>query len=79
MVAIVGRDGALRIVQLRQGHQAFAMSSFFGSLTCVSWSHDGKYIITGGQDDLVCLKAVCHRLKAFMKTPFRSASGRMKN
>lgn len=55
VVAIVGRDGTLRIVQLRQEHQTFAMSSFFGSLTCVSWSHDGKYIITGGQDDLVSI------------------------
>eukprot|EP00096_Caligus_rogercresseyi_P006975 TRINITY_DN2412_c0_g1_i2.p1 TRINITY_DN2412_c0_g1~~TRINITY_DN2412_c0_g1_i2.p1 ORF type:complete len:305 (-),score=111.92 TRINITY_DN2412_c0_g1_i2:443-1357(-) len=27
--------------------------SYFGGLLCVSWSPDGKYIVTGGEDDLV--------------------------
>ncbi|KAF9421922.1 hypothetical protein BGZ94_008718 [Podila epigama] len=29
--------------------------SYFGALTCVCWSPDGKYILTGGQDDLVTI------------------------
>lgn len=29
--------------------------SYFGALNCVCWSPDGKYILTGGQDDLVTI------------------------
>ena len=27
--------------------------SYFGGLLCVCWSPDGKYIVLGGEDDLV--------------------------
>ena len=27
--------------------------SYFGSLLCVCWSPDGKYLVCGGKDDLV--------------------------
>jgi len=30
-------------------------ASYFGALTCVAWSHDGRFILTGGQDDLVTI------------------------
>ena len=30
-------------------------SSYYGGLICVCWSPDGKYILTGGQDDLVSI------------------------
>lgn len=29
--------------------------SYYGGLLCVCWSPDGKYILTGGQDDLVTI------------------------
>jgi Ras family protein T1 len=29
--------------------------SYYGGLICVCWSPDGKYILTGGQDDLVSI------------------------
>lgn len=29
------------------------MRSYFGGLLCVSWSPDGKYLVVGGEDDLV--------------------------
>lgn len=29
------------------------MKSYFGGLLCLAWSQDGKYIATGGEDDLV--------------------------
>lgn len=32
-------------------------SSYFGGLNCVCWSPDGRYILTGGQDDLVTIWA----------------------
>lgn len=29
--------------------------AYYGGLTCVCWSPDGKYVVTGGQDDLVSI------------------------
>uniref|UniRef100_A0A8B9RRT5 Dystrophia myotonica WD repeat-containing protein n=1 Tax=Accipiter nisus TaxID=211598 RepID=A0A8B9RRT5_9AVES len=29
------------------------MKSYFGGLLCVCWSPDGRYVVTGGEDDLV--------------------------
>lgn len=36
-------------------------TSYYGGLTCAAWSPDGKYIITGGQDDLVSIWSVEER------------------
>ena len=30
-------------------------SSYYGGINCVCWSPDGKYIVTGGQDDMVSI------------------------
>jgi len=32
--------------------------SYFGGLSCVCWSPDGKYVLTGGQDDLISIWCV---------------------
>lgn len=29
--------------------------SYYGGFLCVSWSHDGKFLATGGEDDLVSI------------------------
>lgn len=29
--------------------------SYYGGLSCVSWTPDGKYVLTGGQDDLISI------------------------
>lgn len=34
-----------------------SMKSYFGGLLCVSWSHDGRYLATGGEDDLITVFA----------------------
>ncbi|KAG2230777.1 hypothetical protein INT48_001679 [Thamnidium elegans] len=47
-LAITGVDGLLRIIDYRN-------ERYFGKLTCVDWSPDGRYILTGGEDDLVTL------------------------
>ena len=31
------------------------MKSYFGGLLCLSWSQDGRYIATGGEDDLITI------------------------
>jgi WD40 repeat protein len=33
-------------------------TSYYGGLLCVCWSPDGKYVLTGGQDDLVSIWSV---------------------
>ncbi len=36
-------------------------TSYYGGLTCVCWSPDGRYILTGGQDDLVSIWSLTER------------------
>ncbi|KAF9928290.1 hypothetical protein FBU30_002512 [Linnemannia zychae] len=54
-VAVVAMDGALRIIDFHQEKLLETFSAYFGALNCVCWSPDGKYILTGGQDDLVTI------------------------
>jgi WD40 repeat protein len=35
--------------------------SYYGGLICVCWSPDGKYVVTGGQDDLVSIWSVSEK------------------
>jgi WD40 repeat protein len=30
-------------------------NAYYGGFTCVCWSPDGKYVLTGGQDDLISI------------------------
>lgn len=30
-------------------------ASYFGALTCVAWSPDGRFVLAGGQDDLITI------------------------
>ncbi|KAF9350441.1 hypothetical protein BGX26_011390 [Mortierella sp. AD094] len=54
-VAVVALDGGLRIIDFRHERLIETFQSYFGALNCVCWSPDGKYILTGGQDDLVTI------------------------
>ena len=36
-------------------------TSYYGGLICVCWSPDGKYVLTGGQDDLVTIWSLAER------------------
>lgn len=36
-------------------------TSYYGGLICVCWSPDGKYVLTGGQDDLVSIWSLGER------------------
>ena len=35
--------------------------SYYGGLTCVCWSPDGKYVLSGGQDDLITIWSLAER------------------
>ncbi|KAF9585457.1 hypothetical protein BGW38_002320, partial [Lunasporangiospora selenospora] len=54
-VAVVSTDGGLRVIDFRHERLLDTFQAYFGALNCVCWSPDGKYILTGGQDDLVTI------------------------
>jgi WD40 repeat protein len=57
-VAIVSMDGCLRIVDFEQEALQDTFRSYYGGLTCVAWSPDSQFLLTGGQDDLVSVWSV---------------------
>jgi len=50
-------DGTLKIINYSKNQLCDIYHSYFGGILCVDWSPDGKFIVTGGQDDLVSLWA----------------------
>ncbi|KAK3033705.1 hypothetical protein RJ639_034480, partial [Escallonia herrerae] len=52
-IATVGRDGYLRVYDLKNEQLVCGGKSYYGALLCCAWSIDGKYVLTGGEDDLV--------------------------
>ena len=52
-LAVVSEDGHMRVFDYRSMELKGTMRSYFGGLLCVCWSPDSKYIVTGGEDDLV--------------------------
>ncbi|KAL8589722.1 hypothetical protein ACOMHN_027230 [Nucella lapillus] len=54
-LAVVGQDGYLRVFNYNSMELVGTMKSYFGGLLCVCWSPDSKYLVTGGEDDLVTL------------------------
>lgn len=57
-LATVSQDGFLRIFEYDTMELTSRMRSYFGGLLCLSWSPDGKYIVTGGEDDLITVWSV---------------------
>ncbi|CAO3645752.1 unnamed protein product [Cunninghamella blakesleeana] len=55
LIAIVGSDGLLRIIDFIDEILIDIFSGYYGKLLCVTWSPDDKYLLTGGQDDLVTI------------------------
>ncbi|KAI9827878.1 MAG: hypothetical protein M1826_006184 [Phylliscum demangeonii] len=54
-LAVVSEDGNLRVINYLTEKLLDVYSSYYGGLLCVCWSPDGKYLLTGGQDDLVSI------------------------
>lgn len=54
-LAVVSEDGSLRIIDYLKEQLLDLYTSYYGGFMCVCWSPDGKYILTGGQDDLVSI------------------------
>lgn len=53
MLAIVSQDGFLRVFHYDTMELLGIARSYFGGFLCVCWSPDSKYIVVGGEDDLV--------------------------
>ncbi|KAL4972745.1 catabolite repression protein creC [Aspergillus desertorum] len=60
-LAVVLEDGTLRLMDYLQEEVLDVFRSYYGGFTCVCWSPDGKYIVTGGQDDLVTIWSLPER------------------
>lgn len=54
-LAVVSEDGSFRIIDFLKEKLLHLYMSYYGGMLCVCWSPDGKYIVTGGQDDLVSI------------------------
>ncbi|KAG7286102.1 hypothetical protein NEMBOFW57_008405 [Staphylotrichum longicolle] len=54
-LAVVSEDGTLRILDYLKEELLDLHYAYYGGLTCVCWSPDGKYVVTGGQDDLLSI------------------------
>ncbi|KAJ7583068.1 catabolite repression protein creC [Mycena floridula] len=54
-VAAISEDGCLRVIDALAEQLVDCFASYFGALTCVAWSPDGRFILTGGQDDLLTI------------------------
>ncbi|PFH54182.1 hypothetical protein AMATHDRAFT_465 [Amanita thiersii Skay4041] len=54
-VGAISDDGCLRIIDAMAEQLVDCYASYFGALTCVAWSPDGRFVITGGQDDLLTI------------------------
>jgi hypothetical protein len=58
------QDGLLRVFHYDSMELVGAARSYFGGLLCAAWSPDGKYIVAGGEDDLVTV----YRYSGIIKT-----------
>lgn len=60
-LAIVSQDGFLRVFHYDTMELLGIARSYFGGFLCVCWSPDGKYIVVGGEDDLVTVWSLYER------------------
>jgi hypothetical protein len=54
-LAVVSEDGSFRTMDFLREKLLHHYMSYYGGLMCVCWSPDGRYMVTGGQDDLVSI------------------------
>ncbi|KAI0477414.1 WD40-repeat-containing domain protein [Xylariaceae sp. FL0804] len=54
-LAVVAEDGTMRIIDYLREELLNIYNAFYGGFTCVCWSPDGKYVLTGSQDDLISI------------------------
>lgn len=60
-LACVSQDGFLRVYCYDTMELVGRARSYYGGLSCVCWSPDGKYVVTGGEDDLITVWSFVER------------------
>ncbi|VDP04200.1 unnamed protein product [Soboliphyme baturini] len=60
-LAVVSEDGYLRVFNYNAMELIGLMRSYFGGLLCLAWSPDMKYIVTGGEDDLISVFSIAEK------------------
>lgn len=60
-LAVVSQDGFLRVFHYDTMEIIGLARSYFGGFLCVCWSPDGRYIVVGGEDDLVTVWSLHER------------------
>ncbi|KAI4158052.1 MAG: hypothetical protein LQ342_007815 [Letrouitia transgressa] len=60
-LAVVTEEGSLQIINYLEEQLRDIYPSYYGGFLCVCWSPDGKYVLTGGQDDLVSIWSLAER------------------
>jgi WD40 repeat protein len=58
LLAVVSEDGTLTILDYMHERVLDVYRSYYGAMLCVTWSPDGQYVLTGGQDDLVSIWSI---------------------
>ncbi|MBE7182512.1 MAG: hypothetical protein INR71_15120, partial [Terriglobus roseus] len=54
-LAVVSEDGSFRVLDFLAEKVLDLHTSYYGGFLSVCWSPDGRYVVTGGQDDLVSI------------------------
>ncbi|XP_018015188.1 WD repeat-containing protein 20-like, partial [Hyalella azteca] len=60
-LAVVSQDGFLRIFNFDTMDLIGSCRSYYGGLICVCWSPDGRYVVCGGEDDLLTIWSFSER------------------
>lgn len=60
-LACASQDGFLRVFCYDTMEMVGRARSYYGGLTCVCWSPDGRYVVTGGEDDLITVWSFVER------------------
>lgn len=72
MLAVVSQDGFLRVFHYDTMELQGIARSYFGGFLCVCWSPDGKFVVVGGEDDLVTVWSLHERCVVARGTGHRS-------
>lgn len=60
-LAVACEDGTLTILDYINERVLDVYRSYYGAMLCLTWSPDGRYVLTGGQDDLVSVWSLAER------------------
>ncbi|KAL0487361.1 hypothetical protein AKO1_000767 [Acrasis kona] len=61
LLAVASMDGHLYVIDFVNLKLHLVFQSFYGAVLCCCWSPDARYIVTGGEDDLISVYNVQER------------------